>query len=51
MIDRLLLELQYGFETTLAYLAGNMGDEASMDNHVREANKVWMELWKIGAVR
>jgi hypothetical protein len=34
-----------------AYLAGNMGDEVSMDNHVREADKVWLELWKIGAVR
>jgi hypothetical protein len=44
-----LLNLRYKFEMTLAYLAGNMGDEASMDNHVREADKVWLELWKIGA--
>jgi hypothetical protein len=50
-MNAFLLNLRYGFEMTLAYLAGNMGDEISMDNHVREADKVWLELWKIGAVR
>jgi hypothetical protein len=50
-MNAFLLNLRYGFEMTLAYLAGNMGDEQSMDNHVAEADKVWLELWKIGAVR
>jgi hypothetical protein len=47
----LLLKLRYSFNMTLAYLSGNMGDEDYMDAHVREAEKVWLELWKIGAVR
>jgi hypothetical protein len=46
----LILRIRYGFNMTLAYLAGNMGDEDYMDAHVREADKVWLELWKIGEV-
>lgn len=46
-MNRLLLKLQYGFEMTLAYLAGEMGDEQTMDAHVDEADKVWLDLWKM----
>ena len=49
-MTRFLLKLRYGFEMTLAYLAGEMGDTHSMDAHVAEADKVWLELWKVGAV-
>ena len=45
-----LLKLRYSFNMVLAYLAGEMGDEATMDAHVKEADKVWLELWKVGAV-
>lgn len=50
-MNAILLRLRYGFEMTLSYLSGEMGDEQTMDNHLREADKVWLELWKIGAVR
>ncbi len=43
---RIFLRYRYGFELTLAYLAGNMGDTQYMDDHVSAADKVWLELWK-----
>jgi hypothetical protein len=46
-MNLLLLNLRYGFEMALAYLAGEMGDEQTMDAHVGEADKVWLELWKL----
>lgn len=36
----LLLRLWYGYEMTLAYLAGNMGDGLAMANHESMAEEV-----------
>ena len=47
----LLLKLRYSFNMVLAYLSGMMRDTVTMDAHVREADKVWLELWKVGGVR
>ena len=43
----LLYRLWYGFEMTMAYLASNMGDSASMYNHIDMADRVYIKWWKL----
>ncbi len=37
---KVLYRLWYGFEMAMAYLAGNMGDTISMENHERMADAI-----------
>jgi len=47
-VVRLFYRLWYGFEMSMAYLAGNMGDTISMANHERMADVVWKKWFTEG---
>jgi hypothetical protein len=42
----LLYRLWYGFECVNAYLAGMMGEDDVMHNHLAMADRAWLKWWK-----
>lgn len=47
-LRRVFYRFWYGFEMSMAYLAGNMGDTVSMANHERMADVVWGKWFREG---
>ncbi len=45
---RLFYRYWYAFEMTMAYLASNMGDTISMENHERMADVAWKKWFMEG---